>query len=268
MKKRSLIVSTIIIALSIVVLSFTTWKHSPTEETEIPSSFLALDEQVVYTADERAYPDFFYDVDSRYLTTITKEVLSTARTIHDFLPNEHSQSIVSYKSVSVTVIENNTPTDIRETGNSDVLTASQIKLLRSAKYSTNFLIRADYQSRNTLTGQLENKYSTPHITIVPEKQAIYVNGKEALIAYLKENGRESTAIAENGKLQPGKLYFTITKTGTISDVELLTTSGYPSIDNKMIEVITQTPGKWAPAENSKGEKVDQRLVFSFGRIGC
>jgi len=268
MKKRSLITSTVLIVLSIAIFSFVGSNQSATEDVETPSTLLALDEPVLYTANERAYPDFFYDVDSRYLTTITKEVLNKARSIHDFLPQERSKPIVSYKSVSVTIIENNTPTDIRETGNSDVLTASQIKLLRSADYSTNLLIRSEYQKKNSITGKIEDSYSTPHITIVPEKQAVYVNGKDELIRYLKDNGRESTAIAQKGKLQPGKLYFTITKTGIISDVELLTTSGYPSIDNKMIELITKTPGKWVPAENSKGEKVAEKLVFSFGIIGC
>ena len=39
-------------------------------------------------------------------------------------------------------------------------------------------------------------------------------------------------------------------------------------DNKMIELITKTPGLWIPAENSRGEKVDQELVLSFGMVGC
>jgi hypothetical protein len=36
----------------------------------------------------------------------------------------------------------------------------------------------------------------------------------------------------------------------------------------MTELITNFPGTWEPAENSKGEKVDQELVVSFGLMGC
>jgi len=36
----------------------------------------------------------------------------------------------------------------------------------------------------------------------------------------------------------------------------------------MMELIKNTPGNWNPAENSKGEKVIQKLVFSFGIMGC
>jgi hypothetical protein len=268
MKKRSLIFSTVLVVLSIAVFGFSNWNQSATDKVETTSTLLALDEPVLYTVNEKVYPNFLYDVGTRFMMTITKEELNTARSIRDFITADMTEPVVSYKSVSIVIIENERQTDIRETGNSDVLTASQIKLLRSADYSTHFSVRADYQKKNMETGQLYDSYFNPHITIVPEKQAVYVHGKDALIAYLKENSREKTILAEEKKLQPGKLYFTVTKKGTISNVKLQSTSGYPSIDKTMLELITNLPGTWEPAENSKGEKVDQELVFSFGLMGC
>ena len=70
------------------------------------------------------------------------------------------------------------------------------------------------------------------------------------------------------KLQPAKLYFTVSKEGMIENVRLDRTSNFPAVDETMIELITNAPGKWIPAENSKGEKVDQELVVSFGLMGC
>jgi hypothetical protein len=47
------------------------------------------------------------------------------------------------------------------------------------------------------------------------------------------------------------------------------TTGYSSLDDKFIELIKNIPGLWIPAENSKGEHVDQELVFTFGPAnGC
>ncbi len=60
------------------------------------------------------------------------------------------------------------------TGESEVFNAAQVKLLQSASYSTNILIRAEYQEKNKETGELEDSYTTPHITIVPEKEVVYV----------------------------------------------------------------------------------------------
>ena len=51
-------------------------------------------------------------------------------------------------------------------------------------------------------------------------------------------------------------------------VKLDGASGYLSINNRMIELINKAPGKWNPAENAKGEKVDQELAVSFGLRGC
>ncbi len=268
MKQRFLIYSTVLIVLSMAILSLVKWDPSATEAVETSNELLAFDTQIQYDVKEKVYPDFFYDVDSRFMMTISKEALQKARSIRDFLPKDITEPVVSYKSVSVVVFENNRQTAIHETGNNEALTAAQIKLLRSFDYSTNFLIRADFLEKNPENGELKDNYFSPHMTIVPEKQAAYINGKDAFIEYLKENSKEKTIIVEEKKLQPGKVYFTVTKKGAISDVRLLTTSGYPSIDTKMIELITNAPGKWEPAENSKGEKVEQKLVFSFGIVGC
>lgn len=118
--------------------------------------------------------------------------------------------------------------------------------------------------------QLEESHFPPYLAVVPEKQAAYEGGRDALMEYLKENRKEAEARAsvEIDELPPFKLLFTVTKSGTIENVKLDGTSGYLLIDNTMIELITKAPGKWEPAENSKGEKVDQELVVTFGLTGC
>lgn len=268
MKKSILIICTVLAILSLISFGFINLRDTVANQVEISSSkIVALDEQVVLDFNNEVFSDFFYAIGTRF-GGIKKGDLDNARSIIDFLPYEATQSIVSYKSVSVIILDDNKQTDIRETGNSDVLTTAQTKLLRSANYSTNILIRADCQEQNKVTGKLEDSYFTPHLTIVPETQAVYIRGKDALIEYLKENSKEETSFVIKGKLQSGKLYFTVNKEGTISNAKIAATSGYPSIDKKMIELITNAPGVWEPAKNSEGEKVEQVLVFSFGIMGC
>ncbi|WP_185956540.1 energy transducer TonB [Changchengzhania lutea] len=115
---------------------------------------------------------------------------------------------------------------------------------------------------------MENSYSTPHHTIVPEYQARYKSGKEALATFLKENTKNVTANLDAKKLQAAKLFFTVTKSGTIENVKLDRPSGYPEVDEAMVDLINKAPGIWIPAINYKGEKVDQELVVSFGLMGC
>ena len=136
--------------------------------------------------------------------------------------------------------------------------------------------KSSFSSFNCNTGsrQLGKSGYNPFLTVVPVKQAEYEGGMDALMAYLKENSKENWAGVELDKLQAAKLFFTVTKKGTIENVRLDGTTSYISIDNAIIELITKAPGKWKPAENAKGEKVDQELelqlekIVMFGSKGC
>jgi hypothetical protein len=178
---------------------------------------------------------------------------------------------VLYKKLGVILLDGDEKTNIRETdntGNSGILTPAQLKLLQSVDYSTNLLIWADYREKNFDTGNLENSTWTPYLTVVPEKQAIYLDGKDALKKFLKQETEAVRVNVQVDLLKPAKLFFTVTKNGNIENVYLDRTSGYPDVDKTMIELISKVPGVWESAQNTKGEKVDQELVVSFGLMGC
>jgi len=264
MKKRILIFCGILLTMSLTAFTIINW-NGQVESSSDKSIVSNIQGELDYNL--KVSTDFFYSIDTRF-GAIKKSDIDKAKSISAFLSEDQVQKIVSYKSVKITILEDSKHTDISETGHSSDLTAAQIKLLQSTNYSTNILIRADYLESNKINSTLNDSYATPHLTIVPEKQAIYISGKDVLIDYFKENSIEETSIAQNDKLQPAKLYFTITKKGLISNVKLVISSGYPSIDNRMMELIINAPGKWEPAKNSKGENVDQELVFFYGLLGC
>jgi len=267
MKKRTIIFSLAVTILSLT-LGFIIWNEVITDQkVALRYEPVAFNTQAEPNINVEDIPDFFYSIGTRF-AVIKKTDIDKARSINDFLPLKQTQKIEIYKSVKVIILDDSKQTDLRETGNTATLNAAQIKLLQSTKHSTNILIRADYQEKNKDTNELQDGYSTPYLTIVPEKQAVYVNGMDALINYLKENSKEKTTIVQKDKLQPGKLYFTVNKKGNIVNAKITATSGYPSIDKMMIDLITKAPGQWESANNYKGEKVDQELVFSFGIIGC
>ena len=147
---------------------------------------------------------------------------------------------------------------------------NKIKFATSKKYSysSNILISTRYHEKNNKTGLITTKGATPHITIIPEKEAQYESGKEVLIKYLKENSKDKIGDVTTDRLRSGKVYFTVTDKGTITNIRLLSTSGYKSIDNIMLELISKIPGTWEPGANEMGENVSQEFVFSFGTMGC
>ena len=271
MKKNILIFCTVLVALSLTACAFSNKEEKEIDELEVlESQDLASNMEGPKKTKNKNFTDFIYDVGPRF-NFIKKSDLDKARSFSDFIADEHAERIVLYKKLSVIVLDGDEKTDIRETdntGNSGNLTPAQIKLLQSSDYSTNLLIWADYREKSFEDGQLQNSTWTPYLSVVPETQAVYLDGKDALKKFLKEETEAVRVNVEADLLKPAKLFFTVTKNGTIENVYLDRTSGYPSVDKKMIELITKTPGTWVPAQNIKSEKVDQELVVSFGLKGC
>ncbi len=211
--------------------------------------------------------DVYFNVSPRF-DGIGLSQTHSANSMEDFLTQEEIDAMVEFKSLSVIVIENDQQSAKREIGNSRTLTKGQKKLLRSFNYSSNFQFRADYVGRNKETGELEDKHYGPHLTVVPEKQAIYEHGNDVLINYIRENMEDQFPVADIKMLRPTIIYFTINTEGKISKINQTNTSGYPSIDSKLNALIRDLKGNWTPAENEKGEKIEQELTLMFAAGGC
>ncbi len=268
MKKNILLFCALLVVFSLVAYGFMDGNDSETDQVEIAvSDEVAINTPAPEKVKKKNFSDFIYDIAPRF-NAIKKTDLDKVSAFNDLIGEEHTQRILSYSSLSVVILDGDKKTETKETGKSGILTPAQIELLRSVEYSTNLVIMAEYMEKWPKTGLIENSRWGPYLTVVPEKQATYSNGKEALMEYLRESSKESRFNVVPEKLQPAKLYFTVTKNGTIEKVYLDRTSNYPSVDKTMIELISKAPGEWEAAENSKGEKVDQVLVVSFGLMGC
>lgn len=269
MKKSILIVWAVITTFSLTAFCFINWNHENKLCLTLPSygTTNQANTMIGTAIGNMIDINFDYAVGTRY-APITKGEVDRATSVIDFLPADHVPQIVSFNEVSVFIMDHEKLSETLETGNGATLTSAQLGLLKSCDYSTNFLIRAEYIQKNMVTGEFESSFCNPRRTIVPEKQAAYLPGNEALLDYLKENNKENINLLDNEKLQAAKLYFTVNKMGNISNIYLDKTSGYPMIDNYMMELIKNAPGQWEVAENALGEKVDQELVLSFGILGC
>lgn len=261
MKNSILIFSTVLIAFSLTAFGCV---NSEEETSCCNSNDSELDGEEPRA--KQVNPDFVYNVGSRFRATITKEKLLSAKTIVDLVPNGATEGLDSFQDVKISALRKDG--ERNEIGINTELNSAQIKLLESFDYSTNFYIEADCKHKNPETGEIERYHFVYYVTIVPENEAEYKDGQLALMNYLKENSWEETVTTKKEHLKPGRVLFTVTQSGKIANVKLESTSGYTTIDKKMIKLIKALPGEWIPATNSNGEKVSQELVFSFGIIGC
>ncbi len=263
MNKSILIFIVVLITFSLTTYGYMNWNNTTAKQ-------VGFNNDLVNASNKQVDLDLFYRIGNRW-STMTKEDLNQAKSIIDILSGEATRMRDSYKNVTVSVLHNDKDVrDIKtsEIGQSEVLNAAQIKLLRSCGYSTNIRITALNRLKNAPPGKFEYDSLVHYLTIIPEKEAEFAGGLNALIEYLKESSKEKVAIIEEDQLQPGKVFFTITKEGSIENVKVISTSGYPSVDKELVKIISNMPEKWNPAANSIGEKVDQEFVFFFGIEGC
>lgn len=270
MKKSIIIFSTTLIILSLLIFGFTSSNSIKVIEDSLSNSKdLVLEDQNNEYQKEKVIPDLYYGVDARF-EAVKKEDVHKATTIYDFFNTGENQQLEHINSVEIVIIKDNQQSRVREYGTDAQLTVAQIELLKATDYFSHFTIRTEFKAKNEKTGKLEERFFGPHITVVPEKQAIYNDGKEALINYLKINSKENMNVIKGDNLGAIKLSFIVTKNGAVTNVKHdAMTTGYPSIDERFITLIQNIPGKWTPAENTKGGKIDQELVFTFGPAkGC
>lgn len=267
MKKSLLIFGAVLTTLSLTAYTFINWN-----ETNPVSHEVSCQEAIVpSTPDKLAMPkeqaaDFVYAIDNRFVTSITMERLKSARSIIDLLPEEATETLSSYHDVKLDLVPNNNQTAIQ--GANEVLNGDQLALLESTSYSSNFYLEARCQNMNTTTGHLENYHLVYYLTVVPERAAQYPSGHEALVAYLKENSKKQIKKVSPDQIEPGKIHFTVLKTGEIDDVKVASTCGLSTLDEHLVKLIKTMPGTWQAATDANGQKVDQTLVFFYGRKGC
>ncbi|MGB6035264.1 MAG: hypothetical protein WBG42_03275, partial [Cryomorphaceae bacterium] len=190
------------------------------------------------------------------------------RSVSDFIDQNEMDQMDGVRSTTLIILENDRQTDLRSSGKSQNLTPEQLEMIHSIDYSSNFLLRTVFNTKDAQAESRGENIYYPHMTVVPEQQAAYSGGKNLLLDYLREKNEKTTSTVDAKKLQSAKLYFTVTKEGIVSKIRLDKSCGYPKIDQDMMELVVNLPGQWIPAEDEKGEKVDQVLVISFGVVGC
>jgi len=266
--KKKILVSTSFVALSLVAFGFINWTKCADHENTTcnPSETTKTTFRSIHKKAGADKSPFHYEVSTRFVNRITLHDLRNAKTISDLTPKGATYGMSSFTDVHINILDGDKK--LSAEGSDHVLSSAQMELLKNAGYSTNFNIEAFCKHINEKTGKLEKYCFVYYITVIPEKEAEYEKGNKALIQFLKEKSQDIVKNISEDELKPGKISFVVTKSGSIEEIQLDTSSGYVSIDKKMIELMNNLPAQWIPAENESGEKVNQKLVYSFGLIGC
>lgn len=268
MKKNILILVVVSIVLSLMAFSYMKSNNNVISRERSPivhkkTIFDFLDHSVDINSEE-----LVYKIETRFLANIAKSDLDRATSIIDILPEKATRYIDEFHNSKVSLLDDYRETEHRTYSENEMLTKEQIELLQATSETDNIYIRSDYTYKEAGPGEKSSDYLTYFISVVPDQQAVYKNGVEFLVEYLKQGSREVVKVIKKDKLKGGQVRFKIDKQGEVTDVDLLSSSGYESVDQILVKLIKEMPGIWEPAANENGDKVDQALVFFFGVFGC
>lgn len=104
------------------------------------------------------------------------------------------------------------------------------------------------------------------VFVVVEKNPEFVGGPDALYKFLTTHVIYPAVSKENGDQGRSICQFVVEKDGSITDIKVVRSSGFPELDNAAIDVIKRMPN-WIPGEQS-GKKVRVKytlpVVFKLG----
>lgn len=266
MKKSLIIVSVVLITVSISAFAITSIKSdkvNPNKESQNPTALVS--QNFLATVNVTTVDDLTYKLDSRFIHNVTLENIRNAKSIKDIIPQKEAESLSNYSKNRLTIMLENG--ESIEYGNGETFTLEQLNLLSKVDYSTNLYIKADCKTSNE-AGDLFHYDLVYYMTVIPEKEASFVAGNDALIEQVKARTKNKVAHVKMNNIKPGKVRFTVNKEGKISHAELESTCGYEDLDESLIQIFNSIEGDWNPAMNSQGEAVEQELVFFFGVFGC
>ena len=266
MKKGILITLTILATITLSAFAYQNWSQKEGKLSE-SKELTAVSSQHFLSSIEITTPeDLVYNIDTRFIHKVTLNDLKKATSIIDIVPEEASKPLVHYGANKLGLILDRA--EHVERGNGNEFNQYQLELLDKVDYSSDIYVNARCKITSNHLNELANYDLVYYMTIIPEKQAEYSLGKEALIQEIKNKTKSKVAQIKKNRLEPGRVRFTITPEGSVENVKLGSTSGYAEVDELLIEIFNSLDNQWNPAINAQGEKVSQELVFFFGMQGC
>ena len=197
---------------------------------------------------------------------VSRKELSAAKSMLDLMSEYPSTWVSNYISTEIGVISNGKKKTAE--GSDGTLNKEQRALLKIADFNTEVSINVKYKQENSATREIEVNNLNFLIGVIPDTEATYPGGEEALRAYLKKNVVDRISDADLRALDQGTVQFTINIKGQVEAVELTDKTDKSSIDQLLLKAIEAMP-QWQPAKDTKGTTVKQQFKFSAGnRYGC
>lgn len=197
---------------------------------------------------------------------IVKEQLRQVHTLKDINPGYPASWISEYLEVEISLIAHD-DTQKSVIGPSDILNDEQLDLIQSAQVGTDIKVGVKYRQKDAMKDHTTKSMIFTY-TVVPDNEAKYNGGHDAMVAYLQESASAQKSLEALKEVELLVVKFTIDETGKTTDVIVSQSTAAKDVDNTIVNVMETMP-EWNPASNADGTKVAQTFELNIGRmIGC
>lgn len=195
---------------------------------------------------------------------LSKQGLKEAKNLTDLNPRYPSNWVKAYKSVEITTIQDGKIMKAR--GQNDQLTQEQKSLMLDADVNTDISINIEYMPDNNLKTNELQSFSFS-LSVLPEKDAVFIGGNQELQRYLKKNMMDDIDPAVFNGYDLAVITFSVDEAGRIVDVQTFDNAYYSfkdeNIEKILIEALCNMPD-WQPASYANGRRVKQDFVLTVG----
>lgn len=214
-----------------------------------------------YIFAQSAEYDLTYQVVQRHdERSLTRDQLSTAKTLSDLNPHYEASWIAEYLDVEISAMHNGEWMTAHGT-NID-LNRDQKTVMLEADDRSPIIVEVRYIPNNTLSVK-EERILDFRFFIEPDQRAQFPGGQEALQTYLEEHRLQDITAATIAQHQLAAVKFTIDSSGKIIDVHLAHPSNDKHVDETLIKTVCDMPD-WTPASYKSGQQASQDYVLMVG----
>ncbi len=199
-----------------------------------------------------------------YYISISEAALKDVTSLSDLYPDYEAAWVSEYIAVEISTTYKG---KIQKVVNkNELLSPAQKELLARGDTGADILVKVDYMPENTLTHN-EQKEMEFRVKVLPQSDAQYPSGEEALNRYLKEKTIDKIPDNSFKGYDLTAIKFIINEEGAVEDARVFK-SAYQTYENKEVEALLleaiQHMNCWEPAEYADGTKAKQEFVFTVG----
>ena len=184
MKKMLFLISSLMLIVGLTAYSYTSINNQPEVKTKCQKASI------------RTPPILNYGISTYCNNKVSKQQLRTAQSIVEIIPDYAFQMKLNNGELSMRdfsigegQIGSAAIHRIATTGVGNHLNTAQWQLLKSMDYSKILSVEGYYTDSKSSGDEVNDRYFNYCMSLVPENEAVYVDGKNAILDYLKSNSQ-------------------------------------------------------------------------------